>query len=69
MSCPAIYDNQSEEYVIDFQWRVPFSPAILDHINVSVITASRLRKLNDNFDDPSPIQLGLLFDTVPVHVS
>ena len=69
MGCPATsYDPQSETYVVDFQWRVPFSPAALSHIELLAIHVDKLLRLNDDFNDFSPLQLGLKPHNVYVNV-
>ena len=63
LGCPATYDRLSETYVVNFQWRVPFSPAALSHIEVFAIRADIF---NLKF---TLIQVGVFFADVPVHVS
>ena len=69
VGCPAKYDRQSEAYIVDFQWRVPFSPAALSHIQLITIRADRLLKLHDEFNDFTLLQPGVFSDTVSVNVS
>ena len=69
MGCPARYDRQSETYVVDFQWKVPFSPAALSHIEFMSLHGDVLLKLNDEFNDFTLLQPGVFSDTVPVNVS
>ena len=69
VGCPARYDHQNEVYVVDFQWRVPFSPAALSHIQLLSIRADRLLKLDDELNDFTLLQPGVFSDTVPVNVS
>ena len=69
VGCPARYDHQSEAYVVDFQWRVPFSPAALSHIQLLSIHADRFLRLDDEFNDYTLLQPGVFSDTVPVNVS
>ena len=37
MGCPVIYDRQSEKYEVKFQWRAPFIPSVLSHIDFFLI--------------------------------
>ena len=66
MGCPARYDRQNETYVVDFQWRVPFSPAALSHIQLISIHADILVRQEDDF---ILLQPGVFNDTVTVNVS
>ena len=69
VGCPARYDHQSQAYIVNFQWRVPFSPAALSHIQLISIRADRLLKLDDEFNDFTLLQPGVFSDTVTVNVS
>ena len=64
VGCPARYDRLSETYVVDFQWRVPFSPAALSHIKVFAIRADVLE-----VNTFTLIRLGVFFADIPVNVS
>ena len=68
VGCPASYDHLSEMYIVDFQWRVPFSPAALSHIELLAIHVDKLLRLSDDFNDFSPLQLGLKPHKVYVNV-
>ena len=35
--CPVTYDLQSEKYEVKFQWRAPFLPSVLSHIDFFLI--------------------------------
>ena len=49
MDCPTTsYDRLSETYAGNFQWRVPFSPAALSHIELLLVRASVLLNLTDD---------------------
>ena len=37
MGCPVTYDHQSEKYEVKFQWRAPFIPSLLSHIDFFLI--------------------------------
>ena len=37
MGCPVTYDRQSEKYEVKFQWRAPFPPSVLSHIDFFLI--------------------------------
>ena len=67
VGCPAHYDRQSETYVVDFQWRVPFSPASLSHIEHLTISADLLLDLNDEV--VVMIQPEVFYKILPVNVS
>ena len=69
MGCPAEYDPQSETYVVDFQWRVPFSPAALSHILLLLVHADVLLNLPDGVNDFTLLRPRVFEDTLPVNVS
>ena len=54
---------------MDFQWRVPFSPAALSHIEFMSLRADVLLNLSDYSDDFTILRPGVFFETVPVNVS
>ena len=64
-----MYDRLNETYVVNFQWRVPFSPAALSHIELILIQAHILLKLGDEIYDFTLIQPNVFSDTMPVNVS
>ena len=66
VGCPARYDRQNETYIVDFQWSVPFSPAALSHIELMLIRADRLLRLEDEFNNS---KARVFSDNVPVNVS
>ena len=37
VGCPVTYDLQSEKYEVKFQWRAPFFPSVLSHIDFFLI--------------------------------
>ena len=64
-----MYDRLNETYVVDLQWRVPFSPAALSHIEFISLRADILLILSDFGDDFTLIRPGVVSDAVPVNVS
>ena len=69
MGCPARYDPQNEVYVVDFQWRVPFFPAALDHIELLLVHADVLLNLPDGVNDFTLLRPTVFKETLPVNVS
>ena len=69
MGCPARYDRQSEVYVVDFQWNVPFSPAALSHIELLRVHADVLLNLTDGVNGYTLLRPRVFEDTLPVNVS
>ena len=67
VGCPARYDHLNEAYVVDFQWRVPFSPAALSHIELLSLRAHRFLHLHD--DNNIPLQPGVISDSETINVS
>ena len=68
MGCPVIYyDRQNEVYEVDFQWRVPFSPAALSHIAHLLISTDVLLKLGD--DDFTFLRPQVFTGSLPVNVT
>ena len=70
VGCPVIYyDRQNEVYEVDFQWRVPFSPAALSHIAHLLIFTDVLLKLDDDYDDFTLLHPRVFTDSLPVNVT
>ena len=69
VGCPARYDHQNEVYEVDFQWRVPFSPAALDHIVLLIVHADVLLNLTDDVNDFTLLQPRVFKDCLSVNVS
>ena len=67
VGCPVTYDRQNEVYEVDFQWRVPFAPAALSHIQHLWIATDVLLELGD--DDFTFLRIGVFTDTLPVNVT
>ena len=69
MGCPARYDYLSDTYVVNFQWRVPFSPAALSHIELLVIRADVLLDLSEGINDFTILRTGVITDNETINVS
>ena len=69
VGCPARYDRLNETYVVDFQWRVPFSPAALSHVYRFSLDAHRLLRLHDDVNDFILLLPGVISDSETINVS
>ena len=41
MGCPVTYVRQSEKYEVKFQWKAPFPPSVLSHIEFFLIRVDK----------------------------
>ena len=53
--CPVTYDRQSEKYEVKFQWRAPFPPSVLSHIDFFLIRGHKFQRgdIYDALIEPS----------------
>ena len=45
LGCPIMFDSERQQYQVDFEFRLPFSPAALSHIQALVIRVDKFLRL------------------------
>ena len=51
VGCPVTYHRLIGAYIVNFQWRVPFSPAALSHIKLILLRIDVMQYLMDRLND------------------
>ena len=68
VGCPVTYDSQTEMYLVDFQFRTPFSAAALSHIRHFAIHVDSLQRLEQGPNDYTLVGRRMpIDDNIPVN--